>query len=50
MSIFKEDNFELEKESLVLEDNVKRLQSGTLSDFGEKLDEKLLEGLEVTIS
>ncbi|MBR2106510.1 MAG: hypothetical protein IJ937_04515, partial [Treponema sp.] len=36
-------NFELEKESLVLEDNVKRLQSGTLSDFGEKLDEKLLE-------
>lgn len=36
-------NFELEKESLVLKDNVKRLQSGTLSDFGEKLDEKLLE-------
>ena len=36
-------NFELEKESLLLKDNVKRLQSGTLSDFGEKLDEKLLE-------
>ena len=36
-------NFELEKESLVLKDNVKRLQSGTLSDFEEKLDEKLLE-------
>lgn len=36
-------NFELEKESLLLKDNVKRLQSGSLSDFGEKLDEELLE-------
>ena len=36
-------NFELEKESLLLKDNVKRLQSGSLSDLGEKLDEELLE-------
>ena len=28
---------------MLLKDNVKRLQCGSLSDFGEKLDEELLE-------